>query len=508
MHFRSIAYDAKSKIWSNSSPQTDYFAPDLSIGEIIFHEMRRHPQLIAQISDTEKTILTRENLQMNSMRVASYMRKLRLQQSDIVEFKEETIKKAFGQTKPSLIFCDGDVYDKICAATANFKVKIITLTNHKINSLDIEQVLDTPIEKGFKPARLEKGIDQTLAILCTSGTTGFPKAVTISNSRKIFTSSDNLTTADVQYAYTTLEWIGGLHTIVSSGVYSTTRIIADDEFDPSRELHRIEKYKVTWWRLSPIMVIGLEKTEKFHKTNFASVDYCIIGGDRCPVPVVERFRNRLKAKSVALTYGLSEFGFMVTTNFHLDIKPTSVGCLQCGYKLKILDEQGKILGPNEVGEVLMYSGQYWGGYYGNPEETQRVYDSERWYHTGDMGYVDNDGFLYIIDRKEDMLRYNLSTYFPNEIQNVIEQISDVVEVCVFGLCMDANADIPAAVVVKKKGSKLQAQDVVDYVKEHVEENYKHMDGKVLIVENLIRALGGKINRRVNKEYFLRVMNGN
>ncbi|EDW75909.2 uncharacterized protein Dwil_GK15191 [Drosophila willistoni] len=375
MHFRSIAYDAKSKIWSNSSPQTDYFAPDLSIGEIIFHEMRRHPQLIAQISDTEKTILTRENLQMNSMRVASYMRKLRLQQSDIV-------------------------------------------------------------------------------------------------------------------------------------VYSTTRIIADDEFDPSRELHRIEKYKVTWWRLSPIMVIGLEKTEKFHKTNFASVDYCIIGGDRCPVPVVERFRNRLKAKSVALTYGLSEFGFMVTTNFHLDIKPTSVGCLQCGYKLKILDEQGKILGPNEVGEVLMYSGQYWGGYYGNPEETQRVYDSERWYHTGDMGYVDNDGFLYIIDRKEDMLRYNLSTYFPNEIQNVIEQISDVVEVCVFGLCMDANADIPAAVVVKKKGSKLQAQDVVDYVKEHVEENYKHMDGKVLIVENLIRALGGKINRRVNKEYFLRVMNGN
>lgn len=151
---------------------------------------------------------------MNSMRVASYLRSLGLLQSDIVGiiarntthifavtygcffngipfhalnilYEQATIEQLFSITKPSIIFCDGDEYDKVKAATKNLNVKIVTMRNHPMESISIDEVLATPVEENFMPARLEQGNLQTLAILCSSGTTGIPKAVTITNSRKI-----------------------------------------------------------------------------------------------------------------------------------------------------------------------------------------------------------------------------------------------------------------------------------------------------------------------------------
>ncbi|KAH8292367.1 hypothetical protein KR054_009000 [Drosophila jambulina] len=211
------SYDGDLKIWSGE-PMSYYFDPHLSIGEIIFQEMRRHPQLIAQISATENTVLTRQQLHANSMKVASYMRSLGLLQSDVVgligrntthmpavayacffngiafhslniTYDQSTIEKLFDITKPRLIFCDGDEFEKVQAATKSLDVKIITMRNHPTDSISIDEVLATPIEEKFQPARLEQGNDQTLAILCSSGTTGTPKAVTISNSRQILAAN-------------------------------------------------------------------------------------------------------------------------------------------------------------------------------------------------------------------------------------------------------------------------------------------------------------------------------
>lgn len=100
-------------------------------------------------------------------------------------FEEATIEKLFNITKPRLVFCDGDEYEKVKAATKNLNAKIVTMRNHPIGSIRIDEVLATPIEENFEPLRLERGNDQTLAILCSSGTTNIPKAVTIPNSRMI-----------------------------------------------------------------------------------------------------------------------------------------------------------------------------------------------------------------------------------------------------------------------------------------------------------------------------------
>lgn len=155
---------------------------------------------------------------MNAKRVASYMRGLGLIQSDIVgiiarnttnisavayacffngiayhalniNYEQSNIENLYGVTKPRIIFCDGDEYEKVYAATANLNARIVTMRNHPTGGISIEDVLQTPVEVDFKPARLEQGINQTLVIACSSGTTGTPKAVTVTNSHKILNAS-------------------------------------------------------------------------------------------------------------------------------------------------------------------------------------------------------------------------------------------------------------------------------------------------------------------------------
>ncbi|XP_068155323.1 luciferin 4-monooxygenase-like [Drosophila tropicalis] len=537
MHFKpATSYDADNKVWSGPA-EAFYFAPDLSIGEIIYEEMRRHPKLIAQISDTENTILTREELLLNSIRVATYMRNQGLSQSDVVGIiarnttdifaityacffngiafqslnilhDHETIERQFNLTKPRLIFCDGDEYEKVRDATIDFDVKIITLRNHLKDSISIDELLATPVGEKFQTARLEKGNDQTLAILCSSGTTGDPKAVTITNSRKILNPSPPLTTADVLFCSSTLDWLSGLLSAVISGVYSTTRIITDCGFDAEYFCHLVEKYKITWALLGSAHLAMMSNSEEFERADFSSLRYFTYGGSRCSLEVQHKLRRAFSVDCMHLAYGLTELGTLATVNYHFDEKPNSSGRLTNGFKLKIINKKGEAQEADEVGEICIYSGQYWDGYYRNPKESQHIRDDKLWYHTGDLGYMDDDGFLYIVERKKDMLKYKTMMYYPHEIENVISKMPEVAEVCVFGVWNPYTGDEAAAAVVKKLGSDLHAQDVLDYVMEHVDATYKQLNGGALIVDELKRSANGKTNRMATKAYFLEVKDRN
>ncbi|XP_001360047.2 luciferin 4-monooxygenase-like [Drosophila pseudoobscura] len=528
------SYDADLKIWSGSEIE-EYFAPDLSIGEIIFHEMRRHPKLIAQISTTEETILIREELHSNAMRVASYMRSKGLLQSDIVgiiarntshipavaygcffngiafhslniAYDRGTIEKLFSITHPRMIFCDGDEYEKVRDATRGMEdVEIVTMRNHpEGGSTPIEQILSSPIEENFRPVRLEQGIDQTLAILCSSGTTGIPKAVTITNSRQILMGSYSLTTSDIQYCHNTLDWITGLLTTITSGIFSTTRIIADNVFDPVHMMRLIEEYKITWLIQGPSQMAQMANCPEFEGADLSSIRQFVFGGGRSSVETQKQIRSRLSSDCLNFMYGFTELGAMGTINYHFDEKPNSVGRVVPGLKAKIISEEGKSLGPNELGEVCIRNGQYWAGYYGNPQETRKMRDPQMWFHTGDLGYFDQDGFLYIVERKKDMLKYQNIMYYPNDIETIISEMPDVAEVCVFGVWDQVYGDKAAAAVVKKQGTELNAQDVEDYVKERTDSKYKHLHEGAIIVEDLIRSPNGKTNRKATKDYFLEV----
>ncbi|XP_017144960.2 luciferin 4-monooxygenase-like [Drosophila miranda] len=528
-----ITYDDMLKVWSGGERE-NYFAPHLSIGEIIFREMERHPKLIAQISATEKTVLTREEVRFNAMRVATYMRGLGLKQCDIVgliarntthlvavayacffngmpfhsmniSYEQDTIEKLLSITRPRLIFCDGDEYERVLAATEHIKLDttIITMRNHPSGSLRIQDILATPIEDNFQPALLEQGPDQTLAILCSSGTTGVPKAVTATNSHNCIFPGFLVTTDVVQYTHSTVDWFSGLSSIINAGVFSTTNVIADNDFDPAFMCRMVQEYKIGLVFQCPSHMAMLANCPEFEDADLSSIKHCIFGGSRCSLDVQNRVRSRLKGDLI-FSYSITELNSTGTLNLHFDEKPNSVGCLVAGNKIKIIDEEGVALGPNKVGEVCLFNGQHWSGYYGNPEETLMIRDSQKWFHTGDLGYVDEDGFLFIDDRKKDMLKYHNIMYYPNEIETVISQMPNVSEVCVFGIWNAVNGDEAAASVVKRHGTNLAAQDVLDFVKEHIDAQYKLLNAGVIIVDDLKRSGNGKTNRRANKDHFLNV----
>jgi len=161
-----------------------------------------------------------------------------------------------------------------------------------------------------------------------------------------------------------------------------------------------------------------------------------------------------------------------------------------------------------VGEICFHNGQKWAGYYKNPDETRQIQDSENWIHTGDLGYVDKDGYLFVIDRLKDMLKYQNIMYYPSEIENVIAEMPNVLEACVFGIWDPVNGDVAAASVVKKPGTQLESQDVVEYVRKRITAKFKQLNGGALIVDQIVRSGNRKTNRSAVKEHFLKNYNNN
>ncbi|XP_017048753.1 luciferin 4-monooxygenase-like [Drosophila ficusphila] len=524
-------YNVIDKIWRSEKEKLP-FSEDLSIGEIIFQELKLHSKEIAQISDSENTILLREELLQNAIRIATFMRNLQLTESDIVgiiarntthlsavayaclfngialhslnsTYLPEIIEKLFHITKPRIIFCDGDEFEKVRQATAKLDVKIVTMRNYPVGALTIQEVLQTPPESGFRPTRPKLGTIHPLTILSTSGTTGTPKAVVVTNSRAVLSGFSKLTPADVQYAASTLDWASGLLTLISSGVFSTTRIVSEEPFNPTEALRIIEKHQATWVLQSPAQVAAIVNCPEFENANLQSLRYYLYTGGRCTTEVQRRLGRKIDSKMLHFGYGFSELGAFCCVNWHFDDKPNSVGRLCPGYELKIIDDEGVNLGPNQQGEVCIKPESFWPGYYGNPEATEKVYINN-WIHSGDLGYCDEDGFLYIVERKKDMLKYQSNKYYPHELEELISRMPGVVEVCAFGIWNVENGDEAAATVVRKPSVLFSEQDVVDFVAQNANTDFLRLHAGCLIIDDLKRSPNGKTNRAANKDHFLLV----
>ena len=159
-----------------------------------------------------------------------------------------------------------------------------------------------------------------------------------------------------------------------------------------------------------------------------------------------------------------------------------------------VDKNGNNLGPNEQGEILLWNGEHWNGYYGQPEETVRLKDAKGWYHTGDIGHMDEDHYLFVSGRDKEILKYNLLHYWPVEIQNVILELEDVVDCLVTGIPHEEHGDEAAAVVIKRPNSLITEQDVIDHVASRMA-YYQHLHAGVRFVEKLPCTPNGKSLKR-------------
>ncbi|XP_017104230.2 luciferin 4-monooxygenase [Drosophila bipectinata] len=526
-------YDGNQKIWSGSSQQSLY-NDDLTAGQIIFRQLQRQPQRIFQISHTDNTRLTRSQMLQNAAKVGCYLRDQGFKkETDIVglmarnstnvgalaygclfngtpfhavnpNLEQKTIDSLYKITKPRILCCDVADYEKIKDIATSLGA-LVLIVNGTVNGvMSVGDLLQKPLPKDYEPAQFHRGVDRTMAILCSSGTTGTPKAVTLSNSRKLFETHSYLGPDDVQYAPSTLDWLTGLITLVTAGVYGTIRLISSQMFSTSHFLELCEQHEISWTVMANSHVAMLANCPQTRAQKLRSLKHLIFAGGHCLVATLKKMQSFLHGPGILRNaYGLTEVGALVSYNFETQLKPTSVGRLMENIRVRIVDASGQLQGPKEMGEVQCHNGQTWSGYFGNPQATAEMRDAAGWYHTGDIGYFDEDNFLHIVERKKDMLKYLGMMYYPHEVEEVIAQMPDVAEVCVFGIFRETEGDAAAASVVLRSGSKLKPSHVEDYVRQNVSVEFKHLHGGAQIVPQLAKSANGKVNRHAVKAAYLK-----
>ena len=262
-------------------------------------------------------------------------------------------------------------------------------------------------------------------------------------------------------------------------------------------------HQITILYSSAPMLSQLIKDPSIAERNLQSIRVFGIGGSKHTPQALTEIRKYLSPHAmVTNSYGTTEFGG-ISMNFN-PAKPAAVGTIMPGISVKILSEDGtgKKLGPHEIGEICAHHGKTWNGYYGNPLESFKLRDALNWYFTGDLGYFDDDGYLYVVDRKKDALKYRGVGYTPHEIEEAIAEMPDVVEVCVFGRDSDVDGDLATAAVVKRAGSELSEEEVVKHVSQKFKVQWKRLNGGCIFLDRLVKTNTDKIIRKATKELAL------
>lgn len=282
--------------------------------------------------------------------------------------------------------------------------------------------------------------------------------------------------------------------MLNAAITGATHLVISEPFSPEVALDLIDRHKVTKVILPPRNIALMLNSPDFEKKSLRSLKTVNCGGARLPLDIRKRFKNYLSPNCrLFMGYAATEIG-MVAGDLE-EKKIDSTGIVAFNNEIKIIDENGRPLGVGEDGEICVKSPYKWNGYYGDKAATDEVYDVESgWYKTGDKGHVDEDGYLFIVDRIKEIMKSKGYHISPSEIEELILELPEVADVCVVGIPDVITINLPAALVIKTNGmSSTTEETIFKYVADKMP-HYKHLTGGVYFVDSLDKTPSGKIVR--------------
>jgi acyl-CoA synthetase (AMP-forming)/AMP-acid ligase II len=277
------------------------------------------------------------------------------------------------------------------------------------------------------------------------------------------------------------------------------------EFKPSVVFETIEREKVTVLKLVPSMLYQLIEAPEKSQYDLSSLHSVIYGGSPIAAPRLVEAIHFFGKKLIQL-YGQAEAPMCISTLSKKDhliegsedvVKRLSSAGKPClNVEVRIVDENGKDLQPGEVGEVIVRGYHIMKGYWNLPDATAEVL-RDGWVHTGDLGYFDSEGYIFLVDRKRDVIISGAFNIYPKEIEDVIVTHPKVKEVAVIGVPDEKWGEAVKAVVVPKKGVEVTEQEIIDYCRDHMASFKKPKT--VDVIEKLPRNPYGKILKTVLRE---------
>ncbi len=343
----------------------------------------------------------------------------------------------------------------------------------------------------------------------TSGTTGQPKGAQLSHAnlltllpgalRQFGDWHDN----DVNLVCMPLFHIGGSGWALV-GFYRGIETVLMRDPDPAAILRLIPEYRITKAFLVPALLLFLLQVPQSRTTDFSSLELIVYGAAPAPVDLV---RNALKVFGCGLAqvYGLTETTGAITYlppedhDEHVPARLKSCGKPMTAVELRVVDALAKDVATGEVGEIVTRSRQNMIGYWNQPEATSRAM-RDGWFHTGDAGYLDQDGYLYIYDRVKDMIISGGENIYPAEVESALFGHPAVADVAVIGVPDDKWGEAVKAFVVRKPGAEVSPDELIGFARERIAA-YK-VPRTIDFVDALPRNPTGKIlKRELRKPYW-------
>lgn len=338
--------------------------------------------------------------------------------------------------------------------------------------------------------------DDLALILYTSGTTGRPKGARLTHANMRTNAATTVETLlkaspdDVIMGCLPLFHVFGLTCGLNAAVGAGASLVLLPRFDPAKAMDLIATRKVTIFEGVPTMYNGLLSVDDAHDTS--SLRTCISGGAALPVEVLHAFERRFGCQ-VLEGYGLSETSPVASFN-HPDTgrKPGSIGVPVRGMEIRIVDESGTELPPGEVGEIAIRGQGVMAGYHGLPEATAEAIP-DGWFRSGDLARRDEDGFIYIVDRKKQLIIRGGYNVYPREVEEVLYRHPAVTEAAVIGIKDERLGEEVGAAIAPRPGVEVDVAEIKEFCRSQLAA-YKY-PRHIWLVDELPKGPTGKILHR-------------
>jgi fatty-acyl-CoA synthase len=369
-----------------------------------------------------------------------------------------------------------------------------TLPLEDDNENGLRQILKTAATNPVTCESLTES--DTACLLFTGGTTGLPKAAQMSHGQIVWNMINSML-GDVLGTDTFLNIFplfhaGGLFAFSMPILIQGGTVIQTKKFDPVQVLDLIEAERVTIFGGVPTIFQMLTAAPNWTKANLSSLRYCMSGGAPMPVPLIQKYQ---KEKGVVFRqgFGMTEFGPGVFSLASADAerKAGSIGKPNFFVDARVVDPAtNRPLPPGEVGELMLRGPSAMTGYFGNPEASRAAFDAENYLHTGDLAYVDEEGYFFIVDRLKEMFISGGENVYPAEIEAALYKHPAVAMCAVIGVKDEKWGEVGRAFVVLKKGENADEETLLAFLQKNLAK-YK-VPKSIVFRENLPLSGAGKI----------------
>ncbi|XP_047327333.1 4-coumarate:CoA ligase 1-like [Impatiens glandulifera] len=525
--------EQKENIFRSKLP--DIYIPDhLPLHSYCFEKISEFSSRPCLINASNDQIYTYSEVELTSRRVAAGLNNLGINKGDVIMillhnspefvfsflgssyrgsiataanplYTPAEIAKQASVAKAKLIITKSCYVEKISEFAKINGVRIVCIDNNNHEFLRFSDLTDA---SEHDIPEVDINPNDIIALPFSSGTTGLPKGVMLTHRGQVTSvaqqvDGDNpnlyFKSDDVIMCFLPLFHIYSLNSVLLCGLRVGAAILIMEKFEIVHLMELVQRYKVTVAPIVPTIALAIAKSPVVDNYDLSSIRIAMSGGAPMGKELEDAVRPKLKNAVLGQGYGMTEAGPVLAMCLGFakeawEVKSGACGTVVRNAEMKIVDPDSNVsLSRNQPGEIWIRGHQIMKGYLNDPIATQETIDSDGWLHTGDIGYIDENDEVFIIDRLKEMIKYSGFQVAPAELEAMLISHPNIAGAAVVAMKDERAGEIPVAFIVKSNGSEINEEDIMKYISDQV--IYYKRIRKVFFTDEIPKAPSGKILRK-------------